>query len=126
MWARLFYEDNLEIAMTRLMQKGQAKPVPVADTAVENFMSHGFRCVDGDEPPETAPVTTELTDAEKETEIESAGKMAYDDAVAKGLTDEEIESAVDAAKAEAKAGVEGEQTAAGDNKDEAKVPTKSE
>ena len=94
--------------MSRMMQKGQAKPVQVADEAVDNFISHGFRCVDGDDPPLVADVKSELTDAEKETEIEAAGKMAYDKAVADVLADEDIEEAVDAAKVDAKAKLDAE------------------
>lgn len=96
--------------MTVKMQKNGAKPVDVADDGVEAFTAAGFTRCDGEAAPEVAAeaVASELTPDEKATEIAASGKMARDDAEAKGMPAEEVEQAGETAEAESAANLSGE------------------
>jgi len=95
--------------MTVRMQKGNAKPVDVADEAVEAFEASGFTLCDGETAPEPADTGgSELTPDERQTEIEAAGKVARDDAEAKGMPADEVEAAGEAAEVESAASIDDE------------------
>ncbi len=90
--------------MTVKMQKNGAKPIDVADESVAGFEEAGFALCDGEvatEAPDTGG--SELSPAEQQTEIDASGKMAREDAEAKGMGAEEVEAAGEAAEAESAA-----------------------
>lgn len=89
--------------MTVKMQKAGAKPVDVADESVADFEAAGFALCDGEEAPEVATEAggAELSPAEKQTEIDAAGKMAREDAEAKGMDADAVAEAGTTAEGEA-------------------------
>ena len=96
--------------MTVKMQKGGAKPIDVADESVAGFEEAGFSLCDGEVATEAVAesAASELSPAERQTEIDASGKMARDDAEAKGMTAEEVEEAGETAEADASASINGE------------------
>jgi hypothetical protein len=95
--------------MTVKMQKAGAKPVEVGDDAVEAFEAAGFSLCDGEVATEAVDSgTSELSPEEKQTEVDAAGKMARDDAEAKGMEAGEVEEAGAAAEAESAASLDDE------------------
>ena len=101
--------------MTVKMQKGGGKPIEVADESVEAFQASGFELCDGETAPEPAPDdtgTSELTEAEKQAEIDAAGKVARDNAEAQGMDADAVEAAGAEAEAAATAEVSGDDTTA--------------
>lgn len=97
--------------MTVKMQKGGAKPIDVADESVAGFEEAGFSLCDGEVATEAVADSgggSELTPAERQTEIDASGKVARDDAEAKGMTAEEVEEAGETAEADASASINGE------------------
>lgn len=96
--------------MTVKMQKAGARPVDVADESVADFKEAGFALCDGEEAPEVATEAggAELSPEEKQTEIDASGKMAREDAEAKGMTAEAVEEAGTTAEAEATDSLSGE------------------
>lgn len=97
--------------MTVKMQKGGAKPIDVADESVAGFEEAGFSLCDGEVATEAVSEGgggSELSPAERQTEIDAAGKVARDDAEAKGMTAEEVETAADDAQSEAADSIDAE------------------
>ena len=82
------------------MCKSGCKDIPVNPDAVERFKEDGWQVADGSEAPAVAE-DSGLTDAEKKAEIKAAGEVARKQAKKDGLSKEDADAAVAAAKAEA-------------------------
>lgn len=85
------------------MRKRGSKDVSVNPAAVDRFIEDGWERCDGKQPEPVKDDSgdTGLSDSEKQMEIDAAGEVARKKAVKQKLSKDDVEAAVEAAKASA-------------------------
>ena len=80
------------------MTKPRHKPVEVEQDQVKRYESAGFKVAGGQDAAVQESESIELSDAEKQVEINAAGDIARKLAEEGGASEEEVEAAVQSAR----------------------------